>query len=117
MIRRPPRSTLFPYTTLFRSVRLLFWPADLQGDYSPAEIVAQYTWGGGATLGLLLLVGMALAAVAARRRAPAITFGIAWMAIALIPVHNVLVPTGVVLAERTLFLASVGAMLALGGVG
>src|SRR3712207_8840069 len=26
MIRRPPRSTLFPYTTLFRSLR----PADLQ---------------------------------------------------------------------------------------
>src|SRR2546428_9553131 len=24
MIRRPPRSTLFPYTTLFRSVRLLY---------------------------------------------------------------------------------------------
>src|SRR3712207_8049468 len=24
MIRRPPRSTLFPYTTLFRSCRLLF---------------------------------------------------------------------------------------------
>src|SRR3712207_8334180 len=24
MIRRPPRSTLFPYTTLFRSA--LFWP-------------------------------------------------------------------------------------------
>src|SRR5256885_17163310 len=28
MIRRPPRSTLFPYTTLFRSVRLRRW---LQG--------------------------------------------------------------------------------------
>src|SRR3712207_7940018 len=27
MIRRPPRSTLFPYTTLFRSARI---PADLQ---------------------------------------------------------------------------------------
>src|SRR5258707_12706174 len=25
MIRRPPRSTLFPYTTLFRSPRLNFW--------------------------------------------------------------------------------------------
>src|SRR5260370_12847046 len=24
MIRRPPRSTLFPYTTLFRSVRFVF---------------------------------------------------------------------------------------------
>src|SRR2546426_5788335 len=27
MIRRPPRSTLFPYTTLFRSSRIYFWPA------------------------------------------------------------------------------------------
>src|SRR3712207_8544607 len=25
MIRRPPRSTLFPYTTLFRSVLVDFW--------------------------------------------------------------------------------------------
>src|SRR5438874_13712230 len=25
MIRRPPRSTLFPYTTLFRSIELLAW--------------------------------------------------------------------------------------------
>src|SRR3712207_7694262 len=27
MIRRPPRSTLFPYTTLFRSVSLTVWVA------------------------------------------------------------------------------------------
>src|SRR2546422_6564852 len=26
MIRRPPRSTLFPYTTLFRSLRIATWP-------------------------------------------------------------------------------------------
>src|SRR5256885_5562105 len=30
MIRRPPRSTLFPYTTLFRSMRTVV-PFDLQG--------------------------------------------------------------------------------------
>src|SRR2546430_8872636 len=30
MIRRPPRSTLFPYTTLFRS--------DLRGDAAPAPL-------------------------------------------------------------------------------
>src|SRR3712207_8779646 len=35
MIRRPPRSTLFPYTTLFRSLRRL--PvADPRGDPVPA---------------------------------------------------------------------------------
>src|SRR5258707_6379112 len=28
MIRRPPRSTLFPYTTLFRSVRVLKYTLD-----------------------------------------------------------------------------------------
>src|SRR5438445_11616010 len=26
MVRRPPRSTLFPYTTLFRSMFELIWP-------------------------------------------------------------------------------------------
>src|SRR5690242_21091508 len=30
MIRRPPRSTLFPYTTLFRSVELALVAAELQ---------------------------------------------------------------------------------------
>src|ERR1041385_9284267 len=28
MIRRPPRSTLFPYTTLFRSVRASAWSSE-----------------------------------------------------------------------------------------
>src|SRR3712207_7213767 len=32
MIRRPPRSTLFPYTTLFRSGRPLPAPADARRD-------------------------------------------------------------------------------------
>src|SRR5260221_10137616 len=29
MIRRPPRSTLFPYTTLFRSLHKALWGQDL----------------------------------------------------------------------------------------
>src|SRR5260370_17113083 len=32
MIRRPPRSTLFPYTTLFRSSLLYRHPAAIDGD-------------------------------------------------------------------------------------
>src|SRR2546430_11712427 len=38
MIRRPPRSTLFPYTTLFRSVRLPGEPAE--GSADVAETVS-----------------------------------------------------------------------------
>src|SRR2546428_3323183 len=34
MIRRPPRSTLFPYTTLFRSVRGRRWETDRETDRS-----------------------------------------------------------------------------------
>src|SRR2546430_7632869 len=40
MIRRPPRSTLFPYTTLFRSVHQALEAADtLQAQGISAEIV------------------------------------------------------------------------------
>src|SRR3989454_4650317 len=35
MIRRPPRSTLFPYTTLFRSVRVLV--GNVRGERDGAE--------------------------------------------------------------------------------
>src|SRR3712207_8798077 len=56
MIRRPPRSTLFPYTTLFRSGPLLSWtdvqPTTLEarteaifaGDSSPRGAVARDRW-------------------------------------------------------------------------
>src|SRR2546426_3956527 len=45
MIRRPPRSTLFPYTTLFRSVpvalggAILTLPGDAAGDAPPKRIL------------------------------------------------------------------------------
>ena len=45
MIRRPPRSTLFPYTTLFRSLVLVYIPVQhhdkhLTGDESFVDIDA-----------------------------------------------------------------------------
>src|SRR5256886_12415462 len=39
MIRRPPRSTLFPYTTLFRSVHLL--PLDREARVRSIEVHGQ----------------------------------------------------------------------------
>src|SRR2546423_10920301 len=37
MIRRPPRSTLFPYTTLFRSAHWDYFNHLMQGDGESAE--------------------------------------------------------------------------------
>ena len=34
MIRRPPRSTLFPYTTLFRSTKMVFYQASAPTDWT-----------------------------------------------------------------------------------
>jgi hypothetical protein len=95
--------------------RLLLWPARLQADYSPREIVASTGLGLREAGGLTILCAALAAGWLARRRAPVVSFGLLWCGIALLPVSNVLVPTGVVLAERTLFLASIGAMIAVGG--
>ncbi|MGH7583036.1 MAG: hypothetical protein ACREL5_07425, partial [Gemmatimonadales bacterium] len=46
-----------------------------------------------------------------RHSRPQVTFGILWTAIAIFPVSNVLVPTGIVLAERTLFLPTIGVVI------
>jgi tetratricopeptide (TPR) repeat protein len=96
--------------------RLLFWPAELQADYGPREIVAATGWGLPQWAGAAILVAAGAIFWAARRRAPALAFGLGWTAVALIPVSNVLVPTGIALAERTLFLASAGATISAGAV-
>ncbi len=97
--------------------RLLTWPAHLQVDYSPNEINASTHFGSAEAAGLAVLLSAVAIAWWARKRAPLVTFGLAWCAVALIPVSNVLVPTSVVLAERTLFLPSIGFLLAAGGLG
>src|SRR5258708_27594779 len=44
MIRRPPRSTLFPYTTLFRSVRSQGLDAEISGEVARGwQLFAGYT--------------------------------------------------------------------------
>jgi hypothetical protein len=95
--------------------RLLVWPAHLRADYSPAEFVASTGWGRAEISGLLLLTGAVAIAWIARRRAPVVSFGLVWCAITLFPVSNLIVPTGILLAERTLFSPSIGFLLAAGG--
>jgi hypothetical protein len=95
-------------------VRLLLWPAHLQVDYSPLEIVSATGWGLAQSLGLVILAPAAILTVIGIRTRSVASFGVLWVAIGLFPVSNILVPTGIALAERTLFLPSVGIALLLG---
>lgn len=97
-------------------LRLLLWPAALQADYGPNELVTASGWGTAQWGGALIIGAWATAVLACRRRSPVLAFGLLWAAIALLPVSNVLVPTGITLAERTLFLSSVGAVLTAGAI-
>jgi hypothetical protein len=69
--------------------------------------------------GLLLLIGiLGLGVVLWKRRgvAAVASFGIVWFCLTLLPTSNFIIPAGIILAERTLFLPSVGALLALGAI-
>ncbi len=97
--------------------RLFLFPADLVADYGPGVILptgigALRFWVGS---GVLLAMGML--AVASLRRSPWIVLGIAWIALSLAVVGNVLFPVGVWIAERTLYLPSVGVSLLAVGAG
>jgi hypothetical protein len=96
--------------------RLFVWPAHLRADYSPGEIVPATHWGAPQSLGVTLLIATLSLAFACRTRRPAVTFGILWTGVGLVLVSNVLVTTGIVLAERTLFLATIGVVIAGAGL-
>ena len=98
-------------------LRLHLWPATLQADYSPQVINQATGWGVDQWLGLVIVGLIVVLAFRLRSRAPMILFGVVWVAIGLFPVSNVLLPTGIPIAERTLFLSSIGAMVAVVAVG
>jgi hypothetical protein len=95
-------------------VRLLTWPFRLAADYNPQMIVptTTLTWAG--ALGVAVVTALLGLALALRRTAPAVTCGIVGGAIAWGPTANVLAPTGILLAERTLYLPSIAVALVAG---
>ena len=95
-------------------VRLMVAPFELRIEYSPRAIDLARSVSPLVALGLLLVALGALCAIYAWRRAPAVTMGLAWFVIAISPVSNVFFASGVVLAERTLYLPSVGAAILVG---
>ena len=103
--------------------RLLFMPLDLSADYAPGVITLAYRWTPESVLGVSTgLVAVAVAWATWRtgpmkplRLVPrSAGFGILWFIITFLPVSNLPFLTGVLLAERTLYLPSVGFCAAAG---
>lgn len=95
--------------------RLLLFPLHLRVDYSPAERTLLTTpLDARFVLGALCLGLWATLIIVLRRRRPTMAFGLTWIGVALLPVANVLFLTGVLVAERTLYLPSAGLAIALG---
>lgn len=86
-----------------RAALLLVWPLDLSADYSPQVIADRTTFSAAAAVGVLVIVAVAALLVGIRRRAPAIALGAGVAAFTYLPTANLLFPSGVVLAERTLY--------------
>jgi hypothetical protein len=97
-------------------VRLLVWPSLMSLSYSPPYLPILKRPEPQMLAGIVLLVGVVVAIVLGFRRAPAVAFGSLWFLIALLPVSNIFFVSGVFVAERTLFLPSVGFVLVLGGL-
>jgi hypothetical protein len=94
--------------------RLLLWPARLAADYSPPQLTVFVGFNSTLISAAAILAGCLLVSIAGWSGRRAVTFALLWIAVALFPVSNVLLRSGVILAERTLFLPSVGAVLAVG---
>ncbi len=102
-------------------VRLMVFPLDLSADYSPNVIPVSLGWSPANLTGLLLVLAILGGTLAAWRRpslrpdtvsARIAAFGVLWFLITISPVSNVAFIAGVLLAERTLYLPSVGIVAA-----
>ncbi len=86
-------------------LRLALFPRTLLVDYAPRITMPLHGWTPAALLGLVLLtalLGIGAAALVARRRRAVLA--LLWFPTAILPVSNLIIPVGVLVAERTLYL-------------
>jgi len=99
-----------------RWLELLFVPWRLSADYSPQHLVPDASLSAIHGVAIFAWLGLAALLWRGRARLPAAAFGGSLFAITIAIVANVVVPLEVLLAERLLFLPSVGWAIAVGGV-
>ena len=97
-------------------LRWFLWPVRFSADYLPDAFVPDPHLGAAQLAGFAALAALAYAAWIARRRLPAVTAGLLFVAVAASVVANVVVPTGVVLAERLAYLPSAGVAIVAGAL-
>ena len=102
-------------------VRLLLFPLELSWAYAPAVIPIAFDLSVRAVLGLLVGLGALAGALWAWRAGEsrsrglrALAVAVLWFAVTVLPVSNLLFLTGVLLAERTLYLPSVAVAIGAG---
>lgn len=95
---------------------LFIWPDRLSADYSPQMVPGYTGWNVGLIPGALAVACVVILFFVCWRRSPVVSFGIAWLAIAFSPVANILIPSGILIAERTFLAPSVGVVLAVGAL-
>jgi tetratricopeptide (TPR) repeat protein len=94
-------------------VGLMVFPFALVHDYYPFQIPLQTFSSGGVWIGLLLFAGMVGYGFYALYKRRQEGFGLLLFLIGLLPVSNLLFPVGVFMAERFLYLPSLGFLLAI----
>ncbi|HUQ48844.1 MAG TPA: tetratricopeptide repeat protein [Gemmatimonadaceae bacterium] len=95
-------------------IRLFVWPASLSADYSSPRIDIATSFQATMLPAVAILLAVVAIAVYVRREHPSTAFAFAWSGITLLIPSNLIVVTGFVLAERALFLPSVGVSMLLG---
>lgn len=96
--------------------RLFLWPARLYADYSPQAVPFLTSPDPRHLIGAAWLAGLGALLVVAWRKDRVSAFALIWIGLTLGPVSNILIATGVLVAERTLFLPSVGLAILAGRV-
>lgn len=111
----PFSTRLFTMLRVFMEwVRLFVWPASLSADYSSRRIETATSFDASLVPALIVVFAVVAIAWSLRRSKPVVTFGLLWPGVTLLMPSNLIVVTGNVLAERTLFLPSVGLAICAG---
>ena len=99
------------------ALKLLVWPLRLSADYSGAQIrPAAGPLDPQVIAVLAVIVFLMAAAVRAWKRLPPVSWGIAFLFLAVLPVSNLFFLIGTIFGERLLYLPSVGFCVAAGAL-